>query len=279
MAIVKKIDGVTGDMAIYTSGDDNPFTDPTNYLSRLRFHSDLLYPVIATTFSGTLNLAAIANPNSGFFGSVQTLDTNVGAHGQAGPPMVFGDIVVGGQRVSICGLVPVTNIFDGTIYETTQYTGWGRYLSLIVDSTNVYIRATTLLPTTDVPGASTVEAFSGAYNIYVTSLDLNNPDPTPSPTAYTFNETPSYVEYGRGKFRSDRRFIRASASVSDIKFALGATYGWNVEYYSGPTRPGQWAFTWNIGSQSRQMMTGYAGGSLGTINGPAFTASVQDATT
>ncbi len=277
MTIVRKADGDTGTVAIYTGGDDAPFDDPVGNLSRVRFHSGLYYPSIVSVLSGTLSLGAIPNPNTGTTGSVITTDTNVGAHGQAGPPMVFGDIVIGGQRISICGMVPVTNIFDGTGYAGTLYHAWGRFLELVVDGSYAYIRATTLMPTVDVPGASTVPAFSGAYNIYVTDLNLSSPNPVPPLTDSTLLEEPNLVQYGRGRFRSDRRFMRASSVGTQIKFARAATYGWNVEFWSGGsgTGPRSWAFTWNVAGQTRQMK-GVPYGS-GSLSGPGFAASVQDA--
>lgn len=112
-----------GKVAIYTGSDDDPFDDPIDNLSRVLFHSELTYPAIIATQSGTLSL-----PSRG--ANVQLVTGyNLFAHGQAGAPLVLGYVTVGGTRVPLAGSVPVQG----------DDRGWGRWLALGADTTNVLI--------------------------------------------------------------------------------------------------------------------------------------------
>lgn len=118
--------GTDGRVAIYTGSDDAPFDNPTANLSRVQFHSDLLYPAIVKEQSGTLNLLS-RGPN----GEGREAH-NLFAHGKSGTPMVIGYATLAGQRVGLCGSVPVQMLPRG----------WGRWIALGADATNVKIAET-----------------------------------------------------------------------------------------------------------------------------------------
>lgn len=93
--------GSPGRVAIYTNGSDAPMTNPLGNLSRTKFHSDLDYiPFVpARTINATLTTpVSVAS---------RTRTINLGAHGQAGIPFVFGYVVISGEKVPLCGSVPV----------------------------------------------------------------------------------------------------------------------------------------------------------------------------
>jgi len=137
MTMRLKCDGVTGKVAIYdyTAGNDNPFTDPTNNISRLKFHSDLDSISVIAKVTGTITLPAMSA------GAFRSAATNVYAHGRGAIPYVEGRITsIGGSGVdwAFLGSVPVV---DGTaaLGGDTLNTGYQRILHLGANSTYVII--------------------------------------------------------------------------------------------------------------------------------------------
>jgi hypothetical protein len=132
-----KADGATGKVAIYdyTAGNDNPFTDPTNNITRLKFHSDLDVVGVNTIVTGAIVLPAMSA------GAFRSAATNVYAHGLGAIPYVEGRITnIGGAGVNLAflGSVPVV---DGTpaIGGDTLHPGYQRILHLGANSSYVII--------------------------------------------------------------------------------------------------------------------------------------------
>lgn len=121
MAVRFKARGSDGRVAIYTGTDDDPFDAPLSNMSRVLFHSELLYPTIIGETSGTLSLPGRGANIEG--------DTShiLFAHGQSGTPLVIGYATLGGVRVGLCGSVPL---------QTTSE-GWSRWIALGADGTYV----------------------------------------------------------------------------------------------------------------------------------------------
>lgn len=121
MAVRFHARGSDGKVAIYTGSDDAPMDDPLGNMSRVLFHSDLLYPKIVMEVSGTLSLPAR--------GANETNRTQhlLFGHGLPGTPMVIGYAILDGIRVGLCGSVPVQ----------MAPRGWARWLSLGATGTHV----------------------------------------------------------------------------------------------------------------------------------------------
>lgn len=158
MVATLKADGVTGTVAIWTgegvgqfawgspdlmlwgpdnfawgTTDDLPFTDPLSHISRLRFHSDLEYPRVISTHTGTHVLPAI-----GAATNFSKRSTVLFAHGQAGTPFVEGFIDYNSTRVPLLGSVPIERL-------SGQHTGFAaRWLHLGADATNVILNEATV---------------------------------------------------------------------------------------------------------------------------------------
>lgn len=114
-----------GTVAVYdeTTAGDAPFTDPLSNMTHVRFHSALTYPSIIGVQTGTLSLPSRS-------ASTDTLAQHtLFAHGRAGTPLVFGWITAGGVKVGLAGSVPIE----------MEAHGWGRWLSLGANATNVII--------------------------------------------------------------------------------------------------------------------------------------------
>lgn len=96
-----KIDGAAGRAAIYTGSDDAPLTNPRSNFGRLKFHSDLEYVRVVEVHTGTLSLQARAKNR-------RTLVTHSGPeHDRPGAPLVFGTLVLQGERIAFAGSIPV----------------------------------------------------------------------------------------------------------------------------------------------------------------------------
>lgn len=119
-----KARGSDGRVAIWRDGsDEDPFDEPLAHLDRVLFHSDLNYPVIVSTHTGTLSLPAQS----------ANTETNVNhplfAHNLGGIPFVLGYVTIEGNRVPLAGSVPIA----------WNNAGVGRWLNLGADETNVCI--------------------------------------------------------------------------------------------------------------------------------------------
>ncbi|WP_127078337.1 hypothetical protein [Rhodomicrobium lacus] len=115
-----------GKVAIFSGTDLAPFNDPQAHLDRLYFHSDLAYPTVIQTVTGSFTLPALA-------ASAGPAYTNPAivlfAHGRSGIPAVLGRLT--SPAVGWCGSVPV---------QMDQY-GAGRFVTLGADATHVVAHA------------------------------------------------------------------------------------------------------------------------------------------
>jgi hypothetical protein len=119
------IDGSVGKVGVYTGSDDLPLYAPRSYLPRVLFHSDLDYPAVIATYSGTVSLGATT-------ANGRRLNTfRVQAHGLAGIPWVVGSFTIGGVNVAAAGTVPVQQ-------HAPNY-GFARWLAMGADATDIII--------------------------------------------------------------------------------------------------------------------------------------------
>lgn len=201
MVTVPKLmaDGVTGSVAVYTVDDIDPtdrepLDDPLGHLSRVLFHSDLYYPTITTKYTGTLSL-----PSRGAnVGPENPVAHTLFAHGLAGQPLVFGRLMnLSGLNVSLAGSVPV---------QTSNY-GYGRWLTLGADATNVVLSE--IFHTHLTAGVS---ATSVDWEVWVTDLLLDSVTELPEPTDEMLFVSGTEFRAGGGKFDATRRYLRTASS-------------------------------------------------------------------
>lgn len=128
MTVTLKIDGIAGKCAIWTGGGTGPYSDPLTHVPNVQFHSDLLYPAIINTQSGSTTLPAAS---SGFRSVAHTLF----AHGRSGYPYVEGKITSGlGVVVALAGSIPVQ---QGSAAVGSNF--YGRWVALGADASNVIL--------------------------------------------------------------------------------------------------------------------------------------------
>jgi hypothetical protein len=139
MSVRLRVDGNSGKVAIYdyTAENDVPFSSPLSAVSRLRFHSELIYPHIIYTRTVSVKLPeVIANAKND---SDTTYTANLFAHGQSGIPWVEGKVTAGlGSIVPLCGSVPVQQHSSSPSSASQSFV---RILHLGADSTNVVLNS------------------------------------------------------------------------------------------------------------------------------------------
>lgn len=157
MTTLRRLKYDSGKLAIYDvdsgSIDDNPLTSPLSYVSRLHFHSDLEYPAIIGTYTGTLTLPSLAAD------SLRVNSYTIAAHGQAGIPYVEGKIKIGSSWVPLAGSVPVAQQTGG--YPSS---GFARLVHLGADGTNILLREWSISYLSQAYSSSTYD-----YVIYLTN--------------------------------------------------------------------------------------------------------------
>lgn len=130
------IDGPNGRVAIYdvttlnADLNNEPLSDPLSYVPRLHFHSDLEYPKVIGTYTGTITLPAVG------ISSIYTAEYVVAAHGRAGTPYVEGKISVGGVWLPLAGSTIVVQSGPPPVGASTAF---GRFLALGANGTNIVI--------------------------------------------------------------------------------------------------------------------------------------------
>ena len=165
MTVRLKADGATGKVAIYTGTDDLPFDTPLSYVSRLRFHSDLEYPKVVSTLTGSISLPSMAS-------NATRLHTyTIAAHGQTGQPFCEGFITHGGgsTRVPLLGSICVDQGPDtgGGSFRPERRSFFSRWLHLGSNSTNILIQENSKCARGGSFSAQTVD-----YTIYVTDTTV-----------------------------------------------------------------------------------------------------------
>jgi hypothetical protein len=118
--------GVTGIVSI--SEDTANIGTPLTNLDKIYFHSALNYLTVATIKTGTLSLVSRTHSSSDASSAYGSTIHNLGAHGLAFKPMLFGYLTSGEQP--ILGDVVVQAAGNASI----------RTITLGADATNIYAR-------------------------------------------------------------------------------------------------------------------------------------------
>ncbi len=218
----------SGKAAIYTvptltSTDDAPLTNPDAHADRIRFHSDRNYVRVVSTHTGTLTLPARAA------GQQIRTDHVLFAHGQASEPMVMGRITnlpdYNGvaRNVPIASMVPVLIDTGGGKYALRPKLH--RWVCLAVDATNVYLREYGFVANINYDwvrlGPTVSQSVSGwtsqsiNWVVHLTDFLVTGPAPSVDPAKPALRIDDSKVEIGFGKFTSEKRVPRASATGVD----------------------------------------------------------------
>lgn len=252
-----KASGAAGKVAVWTGADDAPFNDPLSNLSRVLFHSDLLYPPIVAEVSGTVNLPARGQNSVGWAGH------NLFAHGRSGTPLVIGYVIVSGQRRRIAGSYPVQR----------NSRGWARWISIGADTTNVKMAEGWFSPNSNVGGGYGATSLSWRVFVLDTTFEAT---PELSSEGVYISETD--FRAGRGKFDARKRYLRNGNTLQNFPILRGRSLNMTV------VRPSNYSIaTVGYGVAGDVFRTSYqvqpSPGNVVNVNGPSFAADYSLVTT
>jgi hypothetical protein len=200
----------TGDLAIYTvpehsSTDDTPLDDPYADPSRLQFHSGMLCPSTTPELTQTTTITIPAqSSNSKYSGQI-----NLFPHGKGEPCMVEGSFTDPdtGNEVAFNGTMPV-NVTD---------TGHATWIALGATDTHVvlvYFGITYLAFS-----AFDLDITASAYD-FLASGQAETSDPSLPLLRHVKNQ---FLQIGRGKIDTRRRYLRRVEVDGDFALATGPT--------------------------------------------------------
>lgn len=189
-----------------------PLIDPASWLAYIYFHSDLDYMEVshgptdvsishATIAAGSGGITNMLTATSMVYSGAYT-DHTLLNHGLGYVPdfmvVVNGDVVYPGRAIQSLG--------DG---RTRSICAWA-------DGSNIYLREWFIQSASAMPG------ISATYTVIV----FKRP-PAPSGNILgKWTGSTGLMELGRGKFRSDRRYLQVRAGGLPFGFPLGKTIDW-----------------------------------------------------
>lgn len=204
-----KTDPVSGNLAIYSvpdhaSTDNAPLTDPFADPSRLQFHSGMICP--SGTPPQVVTVTIPAQPaDTKFSGQI-----NLFAHGKGEPCMVegrFGNPDNPGQWVAFNGTMPIK-------VTTTGHAIW-----LALCATDTHVSLIYFGVTHSAISSFTMDVEAQAFD-YLASGPADNSDPGLPIMRHVPN---SFLQMGRGKVDTRRRYLRHAASGNDFWLATSPT--------------------------------------------------------
>jgi len=230
-----------GKTAVYTDANPAapstaPLTSPLTNLGVLKFHSDLFYPKIVSSHSGSFTIPSVGRngTNSGHLVTI--------AHGLGAAPIALGDMTVSSNlktyTYNLNGTVIVPDQSPGIVYGTGPITAQEEqvayapcFITTASDATNVYIdyaqysgyntgRRHGTAPYTY---PSSTIAQSVTYNLHILDL-LSTQTTAPAGEVGTpgMELTATRITMGQRKFDTDHKHIRSVTSATD-KMISGET--------------------------------------------------------
>lgn len=257
-----KNDPATGELAIYSvpshaSTDNTPLSSPYTDPSRLQFHSGMICPSTTPALTQQVGITVPSqSAQTRYSGTI-----NLFTHGKGQPCMVEGrvmDLNGSGNHVA----------FNGTMPVDVNATGHATWLALGANDTHVVLVYFGITAAAKSALSLIVEA--SAYDFLASgSADTSDPG------LPLMKHVPgSYLQIGRGKVDTRRRYLRRVASGGDFALATGPTLS---IIGSGITTSGSyvqnelgWRWRYSCNSYVKQTTEGWNGAATdgGTYNAP-----------
>lgn len=235
----------SGKVAVYSdanpaSPSTAPLTNPLGNLGVIDFHSDLFYPKIVNTFSGSGTIPAVT-------AGLQVLSTThaTHAHGLGAAPLTLGKVSVTlsnePHRTTLGTGDPVTSSyvlpFNGTLmmsdyerpangpYPSQRLTFCPSFMTIESDGTNVYLKS--LRYSSYFTSRASI---SFSYTIYVLDLlETQTTAPTGEAGTPGMELSPTRITMGQRKFDTNSDHIRTASSGTDYLVS-----GASLTFTSGP---------------------------------------------
>lgn len=192
--------------------DDGPMAAPGSYTDRVKFHSSLWYPALQTQFDATVSLPALNSlVGSNYSGKYLRGVLTLGGHGQSDVPMIKAMLVnFSGSNRPLNGSFPVQSSGN-----------FCRLIDVGVQGGNVV-----LVHRAHSPANNTGTAFPAitvTVRVWVFSWVLDGAVDLYDATKPQLQLTASKITVGRGRFDTDRDYIRSDTGAENTLLTSGET--------------------------------------------------------
>ena len=212
-------------VAIYNttlpSYDPGPLQNPKAYPGTIKFHSALQYPAIKSTVTWSASLPAINGILTGstLTGGYQTGRITLGAHGQAGTPIIKAMLLnFDGANRPLQGTF-ITDVGAGS----TEATRFFRCIDIGVAGGNVDLTWRAIAGANVFASTTVFPARSLSIKVWIFDWTTGG-----APTLYDaskplFEFTSTRVQVGRGMFDTARSYVRSATGSENTILTAGAT--------------------------------------------------------
>lgn len=246
MAIVLRYLPAYG-LAVYdtqtpTAPDDGPMQSPGSYASRVKFHSNLYYPSLAHQFDASVTLPAQTDIGAGgaSTGTYATGKFTLGAHGQAGVPIIKGMLLNHeGANRPLQGTFPV------------QTTGnMCRTIDLGIEGGNVVLLYAGFTQAGNSSATYTYPAIGLSLRIWVFRWQVGGEPRDYDASLPLLKVEPTRVRVGRGIFDTNRDYMRSATGNENTLLTRGDT--WSISGSNGATTFPGWGWRYSVDGYTKE---------------------------
>ncbi len=242
-------------LAVYdTSAGDGPMVDPGSYPTVVKFHSALRYPCVQTQLAdAVITLPAQTSTVGGIAkGTYDRTVYTIGPHGQASVPIIKAMLInYNGANVPLQGSFPVQRV-SGT---GGVFGHFCRVIDVGVDGANVVLVSRGFTQAGG-PPVLTYPAVTITVRVWVFNWVIDGEPDLVNPALPQLKLTSSKIQVGRGKFDTDRDYIRSNTGAENSLLTRGET--WTITGSNTNTTAPQWGWRYAVDTYS---MEGQVGGS------------------
>jgi len=192
--------------------DNAPMIAPGSHTDKVKFHSGLNYPVLQTQFDKTVSIPALNSLVGSNYSGKYLRDTiPLGAHGQSNVPMIKAMLVnYSGANRPLNGSFPVQSSGN-----------FCRLIDVGVSGSNVVLVHRAFSPANNTGTA--FPAISVTVRVWVFSWVLDGSVDLYDATKPQLQLTSSKITVGRGRFDTDRDYIRSDTGAENTLLTTGET--------------------------------------------------------
>jgi len=277
----------SGKLAVYDdpnpeSPSDGPIDNPLGNLDKIAFHSDLRYPAIIPSKIVEGQTTVPSQPlNKHVFEWLP-----IYAHGMSGTPVVFGkltgiafsspweapDPVYAGNvlrmetvfisplPVPLCGSVPIISI--RRYYDTRSFTYWrgDMFIAAALGADNTHVALAVWGPT-PTSGPGPMPPIQLSWKIYVLDAVVDGSHFEGDPSQPLLQLSGTRIRAGRGKFDTERGYLRKNAGTDQSPIVRGPTMALHGTPTSEPPQQTDngWGYRWSVAGSTLNSQWGGTG--------------------
>lgn len=276
----------SGKLAVYddpnpASPSDGPIDNPLGNLDKIAFHSDLRYPAIIPSKIVEGQTVVPEQPlNTRVFERLP-----IYAHGMSGTPVVFGKLTsisfewtwettlppqiwarmetefISPLPVPLCGSVPIISI--RRYARGAVGTSMDMFIACALGADATHVTLSVWGPTPS-SGPTPMPPIRLGWKIYVLDAVIDGSHFEGDPSQPLLQLSGTRIRAGRGKFDTERGYLRKNAGTDQVPIVRGPTMALHGTPTSEPpqSRNNGWGWRWSVGGS---VLHGTFGGA-GTFN-------------